>query len=289
MFVHVLQACTESYTVQAEDECQKIADANQISLQQLMHLNPTINQACTNLQPGQQLCLQQASSSSDPACTGGSYVVAANDTCSSIAAASSISAADLISANPSINEACTNLQIGQTICIPASSTKPACSTQYTVQPDDTCESIAAAAEIPLQQLTTLNPSVNEPCTNLQIGQQLCIVVSGNDPTTAVPSPAPAAPASPRPPAQALPPPPSETTPPPPPLPLNATCQGLVVTTTAPASNPSSLAAMLQVEMMQLLGMNPQLEAGQQVPAGTQVNDTGVPESNSLSTVAVLAL
>jgi LysM repeat protein len=132
------------YTVKAGDECLQIAEASKMSVQQLMQFNPSINQACTNLQPVQQLCLRQAAegSGSGSDCAGGSsYIAAAGDTCSSIAAAASISAAELISANPSINGACTNLQIGQRVCIPASSPRPACSQQYTVQTGDTCQSI----------------------------------------------------------------------------------------------------------------------------------------------------
>jgi LysM repeat protein len=108
--------------VQPGDECQKIADANEIPLLQLILLNPTINEACTNLQPGQELCLKLRST----ACWGDAYAVAEGDTCASIAAARGVSAADLIAGNPSIDEACTNLQIGQQLCIPFSS-KPASS------------------------------------------------------------------------------------------------------------------------------------------------------------------
>jgi hypothetical protein len=174
------------------------------------------------------------------------------------------------------------------VCI--SSPPAACSQQYTVQEGDTCTSIATAAAIPVQQLYSLNPSINEECTNIQIGQLLCLTDSAStQPVSSNPAPPPPPPASPpRPPTSPLPTPPTTVAPAAPPKPVSATCQGLVIATAVPASNPNSLAAMLQVEVMQLLGMNTQLPANEPVPAGTQVRPCKLCyQSRSLYSACVL--
>jgi spore germination protein YaaH len=50
-----------------------------------------------------------------------SYDVISGDTCYGIAAMFGVTATAIINANPAINSGCTNLQIGQVLCIPSAS------------------------------------------------------------------------------------------------------------------------------------------------------------------------
>ena len=62
--------CTKTYTVQSGDICYTILDrVGGITLQQLYALNPAINSGCTNLQPGQVLCVGASSPAPAPITT----------------------------------------------------------------------------------------------------------------------------------------------------------------------------------------------------------------------------
>jgi LysM repeat protein len=99
-----------------------------------------------------------------------SYTVVSGDTCSAIATKFGVTAAAIITANPAINSGCTNLQIGQILCIPGGS----CSQSYTVVSGDTCSAIATKFGVTVSAIISANPAINSGCTNLQIGQVLCI-------------------------------------------------------------------------------------------------------------------
>jgi LysM repeat protein len=106
-----------------------------------------------------------------------SYTVVSGDYCYAIGARYSISVAQLQSYNPGLN--CNNLQIGQVLCVGASSSCPT----YTVKSGDYCYAIGQAYGISVAQLQSDNPGLN--CNNLQIGQVLC-VGSGGSPTPPTP-------------------------------------------------------------------------------------------------------
>ena len=50
----------------------------------------------------------------------------------------------------------------------------ACSKTYTVKDGDYCYAIAMAASTDVATLESLNPAINGDCTNLMIGQVLCL-------------------------------------------------------------------------------------------------------------------
>ncbi|KAJ7256676.1 hypothetical protein C8J57DRAFT_1472952 [Mycena rebaudengoi] len=97
-----------------------------------------------------------------------------------------VSDAQLHALNPTINSGCTNLQIGQTLCLtggPTSTTMSSgptpsggggCAQTYTVVSGDTCSTIESRTGISDAQLHALNPSINSGCTNLQVGQTLWV-------------------------------------------------------------------------------------------------------------------
>ncbi|KAI0536382.1 hypothetical protein GGR58DRAFT_396692 [Xylaria digitata] len=98
---------------------------------------------------------------------GGNYTVVSGDNCNDIAKKTSVSTGSLITLN-SLRMNCSNLLIGQSLCIP-----PACDT-YEVQPDNTCVGIATQFSTSFQQIIAWNPTINPYCTNLIAGQNICV-------------------------------------------------------------------------------------------------------------------
>lgn len=128
------------------------------------------------------------------------YIVQSGDTCSSIATGAGITTSQLISSNPQINSGCTNLSVGEALCLSAAtvtststasvptSTNPLCSYAYQVISGDTCSSITTKFSMTTTQLLTLNPQVNSNCTNLAVGNVLCLQLKASTTTaTAAPS------------------------------------------------------------------------------------------------------
>ncbi|PPR00072.1 hypothetical protein CVT24_008974 [Panaeolus cyanescens] len=102
-------ACTRSYTVKEGDYCDKISATQGVSTFQLAAVNAgTINDECTNLLPGQELCLGNTGED----CTT-TYTVVADDTCSGIAEAAGLNSTILFLNNPQINSECDNIYIGE--------------------------------------------------------------------------------------------------------------------------------------------------------------------------------
>ncbi|KIK69073.1 carbohydrate-binding module family 50 protein, partial [Collybiopsis luxurians FD-317 M1] len=97
------------------------------------------------------------------------YTVQQGDICQTIAAQFNVTIADLEAANPSIDSGCTNLAIGQVLCIPAAAN---CSSgvTYVVKDGDVCINIANMFNITFQQLETANPEIDANCDNLSIGE-----------------------------------------------------------------------------------------------------------------------
>ncbi|KAF8528417.1 hypothetical protein BU17DRAFT_73482 [Hysterangium stoloniferum] len=105
-------SCTRTYTVVENDFCDTISAANNVSTFQLAAVNPSINPGCTNLMPGQQLCLGTLGKD----CTT-VHVVQEGDTCNIITSNHGLNATMLVTNNPTINSECTNIYIGQVLCV----------------------------------------------------------------------------------------------------------------------------------------------------------------------------
>jgi hypothetical protein len=106
-------ACTRNYTVKAGDFCDSISAAKNVSTYQLSIINVgIINSACSNLVPGQVLCLGYEGED----CTV-TRVVKKNDTCDLITSAEGISSTVFRDNNPQINATCTNLYINEVVCV----------------------------------------------------------------------------------------------------------------------------------------------------------------------------
>ncbi len=110
------------------------------------------------------------------------YTIVSGDTCGSIASGLGVSVPELISANPLINEGCTNLQPGQILAIPGSSgggttanptpTTASSGKTYVIGAGDTCFDIAANQGVTTDALIAANPDID--CSALQPGQVMNI-------------------------------------------------------------------------------------------------------------------
>ncbi|KAF7361010.1 hypothetical protein MSAN_01131200 [Mycena sanguinolenta] len=109
------RSCSPTYTVQAGDTCYAIATANGLTVDQLLSYNPSID--CTDLAIDQVLCLGPGGDGGDGGTCTQTYTVESGDTCSTIAADVGLTVSQLEALNPSINSGCTNLDVGQVLCV----------------------------------------------------------------------------------------------------------------------------------------------------------------------------
>ncbi|KAI0916691.1 hypothetical protein AcV5_003111 [Taiwanofungus camphoratus] len=130
------QTCSRNYTVQANDWCDTISAAQNVSTYQLAVVNNgVIDPACNNLVPGNNICLGWVGQD----CTT-TYVVKLGDTCDDIASANGINSTTLFNNNPQLDAQCDNLYVGEVLCAadsvvapspPAGSSIPAASVPAT--------------------------------------------------------------------------------------------------------------------------------------------------------------
>ncbi|KAI2466152.1 carbohydrate-binding module family 50 protein [Annulohypoxylon bovei var. microspora] len=120
--------CAATYSVVSGDTCNVIVDklGDTFTLAQFYSWNPEVASDCHNLYPGETVCVGvQAAAPSCPVPTepgtvsncAACYKVVEGDTCYAVAAAKGITLANFLLWNPSINAACTNLQLGYNYCV----------------------------------------------------------------------------------------------------------------------------------------------------------------------------
>jgi LysM repeat protein len=135
-----------------------------------------------------------------------SYKVVAGDTCDAITAAQKVSTYQLTAANPSINAGCTNLEIGQDLCLGVTGSD--CTDLYTVKNGDYCDKIGQQTGVNSTLIMLNNPQIDTNCFNLYIGEILCVaktVMAAPVPPNYIdPTPPNAVPATPQPAAAAAP-------------------------------------------------------------------------------------
>ncbi|KAK1222820.1 hypothetical protein PQX77_014242 [Marasmius sp. AFHP31] len=114
------------------------------------------------------------------AACGKSYTVVSGDTCTAIDKKFGLSTGTIISLNSAVNSGCTNLYIGQTLCVQlaSSSNSGACTNKYTVVSGDNCNTIEKKLGLSSGTVQSQNAVVNSGCTNLYPGQTICV-----DPTS----------------------------------------------------------------------------------------------------------
>jgi len=109
-------SCARQYTVQAGDYCDKISASQGVSTYQLAVINQgIINPQCTNLVPNESICLGYPGQD----CTT-VYTVVLGDTCDAIAAAHNVNTTLLHENNPQIAPDCSNIYVGEVLCVASS-------------------------------------------------------------------------------------------------------------------------------------------------------------------------
>ncbi|KAI0905774.1 hypothetical protein F4823DRAFT_609667 [Ustulina deusta] len=126
-------------------------------------------------------------------CTA-TYTVRSGDTCNAIRDdfGDVYSLADFYSWNPQVDSFCSNLAIGEVVCVGVGNStgtpvacpvpvKPGlignCDDCYKVVSGDSCDGILSANNITLVELRAWNPDINSGCANLEVGYNYCVGVS----------------------------------------------------------------------------------------------------------------
>ncbi|RAK77743.1 uncharacterized protein BO72DRAFT_427845 [Aspergillus fijiensis CBS 313.89] len=116
--------------------------------------------------------------SEQPNCVSGSfYTSQEGDSCDSIALSHNVSAATMYYTNSNLLN-CTDVPAGTQLCLPLE-----CGSTYTVQPNDTCTSIAIENFVGTQNIVAWNSQLNSNCSNLHSGDpfwgsMLCVSPPG---------------------------------------------------------------------------------------------------------------
>lgn len=149
--------CTRNYTIVSGDICDSISAAHNSSTYQLAVVNrDTIDSTCSNLMPGETICLGTAGED----CTT-TYVVKSGDSCGNIQTQFGLNSTLLELNNPQINEDCSNIYPGEVLCVASTVLAPPVPTGFftpttgapTVVPTTT---VIASTSAPT---TTANPGV----------------------------------------------------------------------------------------------------------------------------------
>ncbi|KAI1423360.1 hypothetical protein F5Y12DRAFT_547929 [Xylaria sp. FL1777] len=126
-------------------------------------------------------------------CTS-TYTVRSGDTCNAIRDDFNdvFSLADFYSWNPQVNSVCSNLAIGEVVCVGVGNStgappacpvpvKPGlisnCDACYKVVSGDSCAAILSTYNVSLVELRAWNPDLDSGCTNLEVGYNYCVGVS----------------------------------------------------------------------------------------------------------------
>ncbi|KAJ2964735.1 hypothetical protein NQZ79_g253 [Umbelopsis isabellina] len=110
------------------------------------------------------------------------HTVVSGDTCISIASSKHTYFAQILALNPTINSACSNLVVGQSVCW-RDSTEPTCITKSVVPFGASCSSMAASYGTTSAQILGLNPNLNSDCSNLYAGDIICVNATFSGTTT----------------------------------------------------------------------------------------------------------
>ncbi|KAF7316288.1 hypothetical protein MIND_00147500 [Mycena indigotica] len=178
----ITAGCTKYYTVVSGDGCASIDSRFNLTLTQLIQMNPELNSQCTNLALGEAYCVASSNSTSTgpPSnlatgsfsnCTS-YHTVVSGDTCNAMDTSAKIAFSDFLHWNPEINTACTNIQLAAAYCVGGGGSP--CGKLYTVVSGDSCSAIVTKQSVTQAKLNSLNPWINSGCSNLAVGQNVCV-------------------------------------------------------------------------------------------------------------------
>ncbi|EEU41641.1 uncharacterized protein NECHADRAFT_87919 [Fusarium vanettenii 77-13-4] len=215
-------ACSgKQYTIQANDTCQSISNANNVATAWMLYDN-NLQAFCARFPAeGERICIVNQCKT---------YTIQANDTCQGIAVASNITRVQLYTWNPVLGPACNrmSLSVGDSICLEphndedytspthvsttqapkptaapvpsniANGTNENCAQYYFVQEGDYCNQIIVKFGISLADFLFLNQGINAECTNLMAEDSYCVAPVGPinmypghpdyvDPTSTIPN------------------------------------------------------------------------------------------------------
>ncbi|MGB9791614.1 MAG: LysM peptidoglycan-binding domain-containing protein [Thermacetogeniaceae bacterium] len=159
------------YVIKPGDTFYSLARRFGTTVDALIAANPGVDPQ--NLQIGMTICIPVAPAPG--ACPGGfTYVIKPGDTFFNLARRFGITVDALIAANPGVDP--NNLQIGQTICIPAPVPVPGCpGFIHIIRPGDTLYKLARQFGTSVEAILAANPGIDP--NNLQIGQAICIPIT----------------------------------------------------------------------------------------------------------------
>ncbi|KAF9257253.1 hypothetical protein L218DRAFT_1019286 [Marasmius fiardii PR-910] len=170
--------CTRTYTVKSGDGCDAIALANGVSEYQLQRLNG--QNICLLLTPGQSLCLADSTYDCQPV-----YTVVSGDTCFAIAQSHGITLSEFLSDNAQLDPNSCPIFPGLNVCVDGGSTNPGglwlqgdCTKTTTIEPDETCDSIASRSGISTYIIQQINPG--NTCAALLAFTQICVDSPANN-------------------------------------------------------------------------------------------------------------
>ncbi|KAJ9119481.1 hypothetical protein QFC24_005714 [Naganishia onofrii] len=106
--------CTRNATVEAGNTCDIISQKYSVPTYQLALVNsPTIDSGCTNIQPGQELCLGWKSMDCST-----THTVTIGDTCWGISSRYGVPVETIYGNNPQVDaETCNNIYVGEVLCV----------------------------------------------------------------------------------------------------------------------------------------------------------------------------
>jgi LysM repeat protein len=201
--------CYSWHIIISGDYCSLLEEEYGISFDLFRVWNPSINNECSNLVVGNAYCmdgtgrLSRLSTSSAPAAAISGTVslcykwhtITSNDYCELLEDEYGLTFDLLRAWNPSIDNECDNLVVGDAYCIdgagrassvttvlPSASTAvettSTCYDGYTVVSGDTCSAIEDAYGLYFDLFRAWNPSINNDCSNLQVGEAYCVDGTG---------------------------------------------------------------------------------------------------------------
>ncbi|KAH8081372.1 hypothetical protein HD553DRAFT_79816 [Filobasidium floriforme] len=106
-----------------------------------------------------------------PDCTRNATVIS-GDTCDGISKKYASPTFQFALANPDVDAACSNLMIGQEVCLGQRGVD--CSKVHVVVKGDTCLGLADTYDLDDTVLYKNNPQINSECTNIYLNQVLCV-------------------------------------------------------------------------------------------------------------------
>ncbi len=160
------------YVVQPGDTLYRIARANDVTVADIIRLNPNVD--ASRMRVGDVLLLPGNATPPPPPNTV-RYIVRPGDTIVSIAHDNGVRVRDILDVNPGLNA--NALRVGDVVLLPAGAQPsppppPTNTTQYRVRPGDTLFSIAQANGMTVRELRDLNPGVHS--STLRVGDVLLV-------------------------------------------------------------------------------------------------------------------